>query len=87
MWIKTIALATALTMGLASVAVARSGGTRGARELGSGRPASGGVNPAEHRALGGKKPDLITSDGKCWALDKAKIGGWGDCPSAKHHKA
>ena len=85
----TIALAMALTMGLASSALARSGEHRsGSRELGPGGVVTSGVNPAEHRSLGGNKPSLVEADGKCWGIDKAKVGGWSACPSAGHkHKA
>jgi hypothetical protein len=89
---KTIALAMALTLGFASVALAaRSGGTtRGSRVLAGGQAASSGVNPAEHRALAAPKEPTIASEGKCWAVDKGKIGGWTDCPkvaqSSPKHK-
>jgi hypothetical protein len=89
----TFTLAMALTLGLTSAALAaRSGGNGrgGARELGTGAPASSGVNPAQHRALAAPKQSLITNDGKCWAVDKGKIGGWTDCPkvaqSSPKHK-
>jgi hypothetical protein len=66
----TFALAMALTLGVASAALAAKGGgsgSEGSRTFGAGATASAGVNPADHRSLGGKKADaMIMSDGKCW---------------------
>jgi exopolysaccharide biosynthesis protein len=67
----TIALAMALTLGVSSAALAAKGGGAGAegnREFGApGQTASSGVNPSDHRSLrGGKKVEVIMSDGKCW---------------------
>ena len=79
---RTIALGMALSLGLASGAMAaRSGGHRGYSELGTGERAVGGVNPRLHPSLGGTKEALIISEGKCWMTDR-KTGnyGWTDCP-------
>jgi hypothetical protein len=76
----TIALAAALTLGVTSAALAARSGTRGGfRELGPGGTASAGVNPAEHRSLGGAKVELIMSDGKCWQDNHGANYYWGNC--------
>jgi hypothetical protein len=66
----TIALAMALTFGVASAALAAKGGGQGgegSRTFGApGQTASSGVNPADHRSLRGRKDEVIMSDGKCW---------------------
>jgi hypothetical protein len=76
----TIALATALTLGVTSAALAAKGGggERGYRELGSGGDAIAGVNPADHRSLRGGK-EWIMSDGKCWQDDYGANYHWGNC--------
>jgi hypothetical protein len=74
----TIALAMALTLGVASAALAAKGGgqgSEGARTFGApGRTASSGVNPVDHRSLRGGKDEVIMSDGKCWTNYS-----WGSC--------
>jgi uncharacterized membrane protein len=75
----TIALAMALALGVTSAALAAKGGGsggEGSREFGApGQTASAGVNPADHRSLGGKKAEeVIMSDGKCWTNYS-----WGKC--------
>jgi hypothetical protein len=66
----TIALATALALGVTSAALAAKGGGQGGEGNrtfgGPGQTASAGVNPALHRSLGGAKVEAIMSDGKCW---------------------
>ena len=81
----TIALTMAITLGLASAALAaRSGGTtRGFSKLGTGARATTGVNPALHPSLGGGK-DMVMADGKCWmVVPKTGNWGWTDCPAAR----
>jgi hypothetical protein len=73
----TIALAMALTFGVTSAAMAAK--TGGYRELGPGGAASAGVNPADHRSLGGSRVGLIMSDGKCWLDDHGTNFRWGSC--------
>jgi hypothetical protein len=73
----TIALAMALTLGVTSAALAAK--TGGYRELGPGGTASAGVNPADHRSLGGGKAGVIMSDGKCWLDDHGTNYHWGNC--------
>jgi hypothetical protein len=84
----TLALAIALTLGVSSAALAAKGGGAGAegnREFGSpGQTASSGVNPADHRSLGGDKVDQIMSDGKCWLNTSNGNYGWEDCPRSRH---
>jgi hypothetical protein len=77
----TIALAMALTLGVTSAALAaRSGSARGGyREFGPGGTASAGVNPADHRSLGGGKVESIMSDGKCWQDNHGTNYSWGNC--------
>jgi hypothetical protein len=75
----TTALAMALALGATSAALAAKGGGQGgegARTFGGpGQTASAGVNPADHRSLGGKKAEqMIMSDGKCWSNLS-----WGSC--------
>jgi hypothetical protein len=75
----TIALAMALALGATSAVLAAKGGGQGgegSREFGApGQTASSGVNPADHRSLGGKKgEEMIMSDGKCWTNYS-----WGKC--------
>jgi hypothetical protein len=76
---KTMALAMALTLGLATAAIAK---TSGGHPTKSGE----GVNPADHRSLGGGEKEPISYNGKCWDVDPSKIGGWSTCPKKKHHK-
>ena len=80
----TIALAMALALGVTSAALAAKGGgdRGGARTFGAGETASSGVNPADHRSLGGKKgEEMIMSDGKCWQDDHGRTNyHWGNCP-------
>jgi hypothetical protein len=81
----TIALAMALTLGVtsAALAAARSGTKGGYRELGPGGDAIAGVNPADHRSLGGEKVELIMSDGKCWLNTSNGNYGWAGCPGSR----
>jgi hypothetical protein len=74
----TIALAMALTLGVTSAALASKGG--GYREFGPGGTASAGVNPADHRSLGGGKVEPLISDGKCWQDNHGTTNSyWGNC--------
>ena len=78
----TIALAMALTFGIASAALAAKGGgpgAEGARVFGAGETASAGVNPADHRSLGGGKVEEIMSEGKCWQDNHGTNYSWGSC--------
>ena len=78
----TIVLATALTLGVASAALAAKGGGSGAegnRTFGAGESASSGVNPADHRSLRGGKVEEISSDGKCWQDNHGTNYGWVGC--------
>jgi len=43
------------------------------------RKATAGVKPAEHRSLGGNKPETLMSDGKCWEIGEKMVGGWSTC--------
>jgi hypothetical protein len=73
----TIALAVALTLGVTSAALASKNG--GYREFGPGGTANAGVNPADHRSLGGGKAGLIMSDGKCWQDNHGSNYAWSNC--------
>jgi hypothetical protein len=78
----TIALTMALTLGVASAALAAKGGGSGAegnRTFGNGETASSGVNPADHRSLSGGKVEEISSDGKCWQDNHGTNYGWVGC--------
>jgi len=72
-----ITLATALTLGLSSIALAKNGGYR---VLGEGQPAGGGVNPAEHRHLAAPTDPLIMSEGKCFMNTGNGNYEWTHCP-------
>jgi hypothetical protein len=72
---RTIAIAMALTIGLASAALA----ARGSRVLANGEAASGGVNPAEHRNLAAPKEPEIMSEGKCFMNTSNGNYEWADC--------
>jgi hypothetical protein len=79
---RTIAIVMALTVGLSTAALAaRSGGNGrgGSRELGYGQAASGGINPAEHRALAAPKEPAIMSEGKCFMNTSNGNYEWADC--------
>ncbi len=79
----TIALSVALTLGVASAAMAAKGGGAGGegnRTFGNNETASSGVNPADHRSLRGGKVEMIMSDGKCWVDNHGTNYGWGSCP-------
>ena len=74
----TLALAMALTLGVTSAALAAKD-SGGYRELGPGGTAGSGVNPAEHRSLGGGKVGGMMSDGKCWQDNHGTNYHWGNC--------
>lgn len=74
---RMITLATALTLGLTSAALAKNGGYR---VLAEGQAASGGVNPEAHRHLAAPSNPPIMSEGRCFMNIGNGNYGWTDCP-------